>query len=140
MKMSTRLPPGLPFHLLPELLPGSAPSQGAERFGSEKVLPHLRSVAGVATGHRTHREDGSRRQVSIRAQLLHKLHGDNEVLMLTEVVLDLLEELYHLLRRLAVDPLQRLQGVAQPPALLAQVVEFLRRRVACEAVSGPADL
>ena len=45
--------------------------------------------------------------------------------MIAEIVLCLLEELHHLLCRLAVDLLQGLQGVAQSLPLFSQVVEVL---------------
>src|SRR3712207_8494399 len=68
MKRSTRLPPDLlagPLcHGLPEVLPLLAFAEGFKQTGVRHGRPNNRGVAGVALGHRAHREDGLRRQLT----------------------------------------------------------------------------
>src|SRR5918998_1181298 len=109
MYRSTRLPSdllvGALFHNLPEVLPHLTLAEGSKRLGARRGHPHLRSLAGVAPCHRTHREDGLRRQLTSDALLSQHRGGGHEILVITEVILQLFEYLHHPLRRLAVDPL-----------------------------------
>src|SRR5215208_6198712 len=128
------------LQLLPKLLPRLAVLQTRVGLGSEKASPYLRRLAAVALGHRAHREGGLRRAIPGTTQLLHQPRGDDKVLVVAEIVLDLLEELHHLLCRLGVDLLQGLHGVAQALPFLSQVVEVLWGRVLAQRIGGLADL
>src|SRR5215203_1915002 len=134
------LPSGPLLQLLPKLLPRLAVLQATGGLRSEKASPYLRRLAPIALGHRAHREGGLRRAITGHTQVLHQPGGDDQVLMVAEIVLDLLEKLHHLLCRLAVDLLQGLQGVAQALAFLSQLVEVLWGRVLAQRIGALADL